>query len=79
MALGIDKALRSWRSGDEKCSALLLHAESDRALCAGTLYFFSEHFSLHYRYAANIRLPTPWIGHLRSQFCEDMTLFSSVG
>lgn len=35
MSLGIDKALRSWRSGNETCSALLLHAESERAICAG--------------------------------------------
>lgn len=35
MSLGIDKALKSWRSGDEKCSALLLHSDSDRAICAG--------------------------------------------
>ena len=35
MSLGIDKALRSWRSGEVKCSALLLHADSDRAICAG--------------------------------------------
>jgi hypothetical protein len=31
----MDAAVRAWRAGEIGCAALLFHAKSDRALCAG--------------------------------------------